>query len=81
MTTSNGGVVPRSDKAILVRKLRKVRQRIYDLDIQLGVARQERDRLALELLEDHDLTWRETADLAGFENPYIATILRRARSA
>lgn len=79
---SNGGIVQRSaSKASLIRKLRATRDRIERLDMQLQVARRDRDDLALELIENHELTWRETAGLAGFENPYIARILRRARSA
>lgn len=68
-------------KAEMIRRLEGQRRRIYDLEIQLAVHREKRDQLALELVENYDLTWRETAQYAGFENPYIATILRRARSA
>lgn len=77
---SGRGVVPLSKEAV-TKELRSVRDKIVRLEMELHIARRLRDDLALELIQEHTLTWRETAELAGFENPYIARILRRARSA
>jgi hypothetical protein len=61
------------------RKPRPVRlvaicDEIARLDMQLRVLRLERDQLVRELVESKAFTWREIADLGGFENPYIARI-------
>lgn len=39
--------------------------------------RMRRDALALELVESGE-TWRKVAEAAGFENPYLAQLKRKA---
>jgi hypothetical protein len=68
------------EKQSRIRKLRAVRERIAALEMELRMQRQLRDALAYELVEEFALTWRETAEFAGFENPYIARILRERRA-
>lgn len=63
-----------------VRRLRAIGDRLASLEVEAHALRSERDRLALELVQVYELTWRETAEFAGFANPYIAKILRDQRA-
>ena len=65
-----------TDREQTRRRLASISSELVTLDLRQRALRRERDELALALIEEHGLTWRETAALAGFENPYIAKLLR-----
>ena len=46
------------------------------LEYELEQRRESRDRMALGLV-DEGYSWRDVASVAGFKNPYIATLKRR----
>jgi len=46
------------------------------LEYELQQRREYRDRIALRLVEE-GYTWRDVASVAGFKNPYIATLKKR----
>lgn len=46
------------------------------LEYELEQRRDSRDRIAMRLVDD-GYTWRDVAHVAGFKNPYIATLKRR----
>jgi hypothetical protein len=58
--------------------LRADARKCYELEAELAMWRDRRDRAALELVaEGH--TWREVAAAAGFANPYIRHLKQKAR--
>ena len=65
--------LPPRDQFLL---LRIEADRCRRLEYELERARESRDRIALALV-DADYTWRDVAAVAGFKNPYIATLKRR----
>lgn len=62
-------------------------ERLRRLSVSYAVLRlrslqlaEERDALALSLI-DAGATWRDVADAAGFENPYIAALKKKREAA
>lgn len=61
------------------RALREAAGECDELAGLLGEARRRRDALALDLVASGK-SWREVAAIAGFKNPYIAELKRRAEA-
>jgi hypothetical protein len=57
-------------------RLRKLGEDCRLLSLQLIQLRGLRDKVALDLVDD-GVTWRDVAEAAGFENPYIAQLQAR----
>jgi hypothetical protein len=59
-----------------IARLRSLGEDCRLLSLQLIQLRERRDAVALSLV-DEGVTWREVAEAAGFENPYIAQLKAR----
>lgn len=68
--------LPARDRFLLLRIEADACRR---LEYELEQRRESRDRIALRLV-DEGYTWRDVASVAGFKNPYIAALKKRAVS-
>jgi hypothetical protein len=57
-------------------RLRAVAEECRLLAFQWHMLTERRDLIALDLVDDGE-TWRDVAEAAGFENPYIAELKRK----
>jgi hypothetical protein len=60
-------------------RLRAIASDYRLLVLQATQLRERRDNIALYLIDAGE-TWRDVADAAGFENPYIAELKRKRRA-
>jgi len=63
-------------RPLAIARLRSLASDYRLLVFQAAQLRELRDGLALRLI-DGGATWREVAEAAGFENPYIAQLKRK----
>lgn len=60
-----------------LEELSKVAREVEKLSRQLKKKREKRNKLALELI-DQGVSFRKVADHAGFKNPYLVQLRRKA---
>lgn len=63
------------DAVVMLAQLRDAADELSGLEAAAFPLRRKRDRLALTLI-DLGVSWRDVADAADFENPYIAKLQR-----